>query len=215
MPGTDRRRVRTRRRAADGGSNPRGRTINQAATTTSGSVASGSPKKARRSKSGYSTEWFENAKNGWRKGSTAGSAGRRGIVSRVCRYRPARGQGYGTIRHDASSAGHPRPVTRGTTSTAGLLARRSTLGPAFPVSQWRERASLAAYSCGGSSGLARRPETGSRRGTGFPLRPLREPLTAPNLPSSGRLVKSRRPTPCEQPNRSARHANREAGARHV
>src|SRR5271155_4411959 len=43
-----------------------------------------------------------------------------------------------------------------TTVTAGLLARGSPPIAAFPVSQWHAGEGLAAYSCGGSRGIARK-----------------------------------------------------------
>src|SRR5690606_34379270 len=52
------------------------------------------------------------------------------------------------------TAGTPRPRFEKCV-TAGLLARRSLLLPAFPVPwhQWQIRQKLAAYSCGGSAGI--------------------------------------------------------------
>ena len=45
------------------------------------------------------------------------------------------------------------------TTLAGLLARESSLRPAFPgaLSQWRVQPLLAAYSCGGSRGFGAMP----------------------------------------------------------
>jgi len=47
------------------------------------------------------------------------------------------------------------PPVDGSFAVAGLLARGSCALFAFPVSQWHLEAGLAAYSCGGSFGLAR------------------------------------------------------------
>src|SRR5271166_2976411 len=53
-----------------------------------------------------------------------------------------------------SSTGTPRPVfVASTRSMAGLLARGSSLRPAFPAQtlcQWLNRTKLPAHSCGGS-----------------------------------------------------------------
>lgn len=51
-------------------------------------------------------------------------------------------------------------------AAAGLLACGSSLRRAFPVPQWLNPSSLAAYSCGGSCGM-------TRRRTAFPFNPDR------------------------------------------